>query len=391
MKNKKNLDCTGTACRKTSIGGQALLEGIMMRGPQKTAMAVRNPENEIVLESWNTEAKKRAKITKLPFFRGVFNLFDSMSLGYKCLMRSAEISGLEDAEAELAANKEAKKREKAAKKASKNAINAVESPENNADAFKAQTDIINDQLEQKSNEAEVLQENCQNKKEESSSLTTGVMIIGLVLGLAIAVLMFVYLPTLISQWILGVNASTEHPILLTVISGGIKIVILVLYMFFVSLMKDIKRTFMYHGAEHKSIFCYERGLELTVENVKKQSRFHPRCGTSFLFLMVFVSVLIMIPISFLLRECLPVAVLDNKWIFTLIRTGIALVLLPLMAGIGYELIKVAGRHDNILTKIISAPGLWMQRITTKEPEDSMIECAITALKAVIPEDESDKW
>jgi len=158
----------------------------------------------------------------------------------------------------------------------------------------------------------------------------------------------------------------------------------------VSLMKDIKRTFMYHGAEHKTIFCYEQGKELTVENVREQRRFHPRCGTSFLFLTVFVSIVIMIFVGLLLELWLPWRVLENKLLYTLIRTGIAILLVPLMAGTGYELIKLAGRHDNVFTRIISAPGLWMQRITTKEPDDSMIECAIAAMKEVIPEDGSDK-
>jgi len=167
--------------------------------------------------------------------------------------------------------------------------------------------------------------------------------------------------------------------------------ILIGYMSAVTLMKDIKRTFMYHGAEHKSIFCYEKGLELTVENVRKQTRFHPRCGTSFLFLMVFVGILIMIPVGLLLSRYLPEFILASRPLYTLVRTGITIIIMPLMMGIGYELIKLAGRHDNIVTRIISAPGLWLQRITTKEPDDSMIECAIAALKAVIPDDNSDSF
>ena len=148
---------------------------------------------------------------------------------------------------------------------------------------------------------------------------------------------------------------------------------------------------MYHGAEHKTIFCYEKGLELTVENVKMQTRFHPRCGTSFLFLMVFVGIMIMIPVGLVLSRILPEFILESRPLYTLVRTGITVIIMPLMVGLGYELIKLAGRHDNVVTRIISAPGLWMQRITTKEPEDSMIECAIEALKAVIPDDNSDKY
>jgi uncharacterized protein YqhQ len=203
----------------------------------------------------------------------------------------------------------------------------------------------------------------------------------------LAVGLFIAIPNLICTLILGENPD---PVWYAVISGAIKVVILILYMWLVSFMKDIKRTFMYHGAEHKTIFCYENGLELTVENVKKQSRFHPRCGTSFLFLTVFVSIALMIVVGILLRIWLPDEIIESKLLYTLIRTGIAILLIPLMAGIGYELIKLAGRHDNVLTRIISAPGLLMQRITTKEPDDSMIECAIAAVKEVIPEDGSDR-
>ena len=166
-------------------------------------------------------------------------------------------------------------------------------------------------------------------------------------------------------------------------TGIIKIAILVGYMAAVSLMKDIKRTFMYHGAEHKTIFCYEQGLELTVENVRKQRRFHPRCGTSFLILMLLVSIFVSIFI--------PAKFVDNGVLNVVIRTGIGLLTLPVIMGIGYELIKFAGRHNNLFTRVISAPGVWLQHITTKEPTDDMIECAIAAMKEVIPNDDSDAW
>ena len=159
----------------------------------------------------------------------------------------------------------------------------------------------------------------------------------------------------------------------------------------ISLMKDIRRTFMYHGAEHKTIFCYENGLELTVENVKKQKRSHPRCGTSFLMLMVLVSMIIMIGVSFLLKVVLPTAIIENNALYLLVRCGCTIVLLPLIMGVGYELIKFAGRYDNLLTRIISAPGVWLQKLTVFEPDDAMIECAISSMKEVIPEDGSDKW
>ena len=334
---------------KTSIGGQALIEGIMMRGPKKTALAVRNPQGEMVIECSDTPAGN-AKVAKIPFVRGIVNLVSSLKLGYKYLMRSAEISGLEEAEAELAKEKEEKRRAKAEKKGK----------------------------EYKEKE----------KSDKKSGLSAGVMLISSLLGVAIAVVLFMFLPTWVSTLILGKNASTEYPVWVAVISGVIKVLVLIGYMASVSLMKDIKRTFMYHGAEHKTIFCYEHGNELTVENVKKERRFHPRCGTSFIFLMVFVGVIVMIPIGLLLR-LLPAEILENRLLYTLIRTGVALLLVPFMAGGGYELIRLAGRHDNVITKIISAPGLWLQRITTKEPDDSMIECAIAAVKEVIPDDGSD--
>ena len=363
---KKNKEQSCSPCIKTSIGGQALLEGIMMRGPKKCSMAVRNTDGEIVIEEVEIKAKKRPKITKIPFIRGIFNFADSMSVGYKALMRSAEISGLEEAEAEMDREKAAKKRAKVAKKAEKSGEILTDEP------------TAEDSAEVKKTE----------KKKESDSLSGIVMVVGTLLGVVLALVLFIALPNFICTLILGEPGN--HPVLYAVISGVIKVIILILYMWLVSYMKDIKRTFMYHGAEHKTIFCYENGLELTVENVKKQSRFHPRCGTSFLFLTVFVSVVIMIVVGMLLGLWLPDTVKDSKILYTLIRTGIAVLLVPLMAGIGYELIKLAGRHDNVFTRIISAPGLLMQRITTKEPDDSMIECAIAAVKEVIPDDGSDR-
>ncbi|MBQ7294230.1 MAG: DUF1385 domain-containing protein [Clostridia bacterium] len=313
---KNNSSCN----IKTSIGGQALIEGVMMRGPKKTAMAVRNPEGEIVLEQWENETKKKSKFFKLPIIRGVFNFIVSMKFGYKCLMRSAEIAGLED--------------------------------------------------ESKDDE---------NKK-GSSFWTNFAMVAASVLGVVLALFLFIALPTLIYSGICMISEndvfSEENRYLKSAIEGVLKVVILVTYMALVSLMKDIRRTFMYHGAEHKTIFCYESGEELTVENVKKQKRFHPRCGTSFLILMVLVSILI--------GFFIPIGIPD--WL----RICIKLLLFPITMGIGYELIKFAGKHENIITKIISAPGVGLQHLTVFEPDDEMIECAIAAMKEVIPEDGSDK-
>ena len=344
------------------------MEGIMMRGPKRSAMAVRNPQGEIVVEEWDTAGGERSKFFKLPIIRGVFGFADSMIIGYKCLMRSAEISGLEELEEEERRAKAAKKAAKAAKKAEKKGMEIPAKPD----------------------EASGTENNGDNEKKKSSAMTTVIMVISLLLSLVLVLGLFIFLPNFIGTLILGENAATEHPIWLSVISGAIKVVLLVSYMALVSLMKDIRRTFMYHGAEHKTIFCYEQGLELTVENVRKQKRFHPRCGTSFLILMMLVGMVIMIAVSYVLKATLPAEIINNKIIYILIRCACTLVLLPLIMGIGYELIKFAGKYDNWFVRIISAPGMWLQRITTVEPDDDMIECAIIAIEKVIPDDGSDK-
>ncbi len=303
--------------KKTSIGGQALIEGIMMRGPLKTAMAVRNPQGEIVLEKWDNvpEGKKTTavdKLKKIPIIRGVINFVSSMTTGYKALMKSAEIAGFED----------------------------------------------------------------ENEKESSKGLMAVVGVVAMILGVVLSVGLFIFLPTFLYDLVAkALPFLRGQAFLKSLFEGIFKIVILVGYMAVVSRMNDIKRTFQYHGAEHKTIFCYEAGLELTVENVKKQGRFHPRCGTSFLIVMVIISIFI----GLLIPADLP----------SLLRTAIKLLLLPFTMGIGYEFIKIAGKHDNAVTRILSAPGLWMQRITVLEPSDDMIECAIAAVNEVIPEDGSD--
>ena len=312
--SENNKSCIA---KKTSIGGQALIEGIMMRGPKCSAMAVRNPQGEIVLEKWDNEpADKKPniidKLRKIPVIRGVFNFAITMISGYKSLMKSAEIAGFED----------------------------------------------------------------ESEKEDSKGIMAMVGVIAMILGILLSVGLFIFLPTFIYDLLAKViPVLSGNRILKSTFEGLIKIVILVGYMAGVSQMKDIKRTFQYHGAEHKTIFCYEAGLELTVENVRKQGRFHPRCGTSFLIVMLLVSIFV----GMVIPPELP----------TLIRTLIKLLTLPLTMGLGYEFIKFAGRHENAFTKILSAPGLWMQRITVLEPDDSMIECAIMAVNEVIPDDGSD--
>ena len=309
------------SAKKTSIGGQALLEGIMMRGPKVTAMAVRNPEGEIILEEHPTRGTERAKFFKLPIIRGVFNMVDSLAAGYKYLMRSAEISGV-DAEEE--------KRK-------------AENP----------------------------------KWYDAPIVDKLLMPIATVLAVVLAVVLFFWLPMQLFTWLsAAVPALDGHYLLRAVFEGVLRILIFIGYVWATSLMKDIRRTYQYHGAEHKTIFCYEAGLPLTVENVRVQRRFHPRCGTSFLILVLLVSIVV----SMFIR-------IDN----VPLRMFVKLLTLPLIIGIGYELIKLAGRKDSLLTRIISAPGIALQHLTVFEPDDSMIECAIAAMKKVIPDDGSDTW
>ena len=401
-------------CKKTSIGGQALMEGIMMRGPKKTAMAVRNPDGEIVLEV-SSNGTKTPVLAKIPVVRGVYSFAMSMIQGYKCLMRSAEISGLEEAEEEMRREKEAKKAAKAAKKAAKKgesveaapvAADTAESPVTPVESVEG-AEPVTDSVGA-SNSAEP---NCESpvapakkeKKHDSASFTTTmVMILGVVLGMGLAILLFKFVPTALYDLLVGLLPMLKpedvalESFIRSLVEGLLKIIIVVGYMAAVSLMKEIRRTFRYHGAEHKTIFCYEAGLPLTVENVRKQKRFHPRCGTSFLILMVLVNVFV----SFFIEPSF-VAIFGDTMknvlspihsvLPTLVRTGISLVLLPLVMGIGYELLKLAGRYDTFFTRLISLPGVWLQHITVLEPDDSMIECAIAAVKEVIPEDESDRW
>ena len=358
----------------------------MMRGPKVTAMAVRTPEGEIVLEKWETETTARAKIFKLPIIRGVFGFIDSMRFGYKCLMRSAEISGLDELEDEVKREKELKKAEKAKKKAAKKAAKAEVSEVSDTVADENVTEATDEAQDVPEAEAKAPEQ-----KKESNVLLNAIMAVAMVLGVILSISLFIMLPSFIYIWISGIfpilrpSSPALASLVKSAFEGILKIVILVVYMALVSMMKDIRRTFQYHGAEHKTIFCYEHGKELTVENVKGERRFHPRCGTSFLILMLLVGMFVSFfidPISIALTGGIPP---------TFIRAIIRLLLLPLIMGVGYELIKFAGRHDNLLTRIISAPGVWLQHMTVFEPTDDMIECAITAFKEVIPEDDSDKY
>ena len=308
-----------TCKKKTSIGGQALIEGIMMRGPFVTSMATRMPDGSIDVETWPTNKGGKVHWTrKVPFLRGIFNMVDSLVVGYGCLMKSAEKAGVEEEEPSK----------------------------------------FDRWLEQKLGD-------------NMMKVLGGFAV---VLGVALAAVLFIFIPTGLSSLLRPVVGTG---IVLSLIEGLIKVFILVGYMALCSRMKEIRRVFEYHGAEHKSIACYEATEPLTVENIRPQCRFHPRCGTSFLFLVILISIIIGSFIS---------------WKNALLRAAIKLLLIPVVVGIADELIKLAGRCDNILTRVISAPGLWLQRITTCEPDDGQIECAVAALKAVIPEDENaDRW
>ena len=308
---------------KTSIGGQAVIEGVMMRGPEKGAMACRLPNGEIDLETWEVKGSK-AWYRKVPFVRGIFSFVSSLILGYKCLMKSADKQMTEE----------------------------DEEPETKFEKW------LSEKLGDK--------------------IMPVISALAMVLGVGLAVVLFIWLPSLLSKFV------DKHIIALTkfeknVIEGLIKIIVFISYTALTRLMKDMSVTYEYHGAEHKTIACYERQEELNVENVKKQCRFHPRCGTSFIFLVLFISIFV-------------TTIFNVSWKNLALRVLFKIALLPVVTGIAFELIRLAGKYDNPVTRAISAPGLWIQRITTKEPNDKQIECAIAALKECIPANEGDdKW
>lgn len=304
---------------KSKIGGQALIEGIMMLGPNTGAMACRLPDGTVDVETWKENNGKNAPwYKKVPLVRGCTSFVISLVKGYKYMMKSAEKQLTEEEKAE--------------------------------------------------------QEKKSGDGKDSSGGYDIVMYIGILLGVVMAVALFVFLPKWLAGFIPGIK---EHRIVRSIIEGVVKIVIFVGYMYLISLMKDIRRQYMYHGAEHKTIACHEAELPLTVENIRGQSRFHKRCGTSFIFIVLLVSIFVMCFVPFTV---------------TWQRVAASLTLLPLVVGISYECIRLAGNKDNAFTRILSAPGLAMQRITTKEPDDSMIEIAIAAMKPCIPENkEEDKW
>ena len=317
-------------CPKVSVGGQALIEGIMMQGPKGAAMSVRLPDGTIDTEKLEVKhIKDKFKPAGWPLIRGVFNMVESLMFGMKCMEKSAEKAGLDD----------------------------DTDPENMSKLDKWISDHFGPKM---------------------MAVITG---ISMVLGCGLAFVLFFYLPTFlvdtVDKYLFKDALANLHPLF----EGIMRMIIFVTYIWLVSKIPDIKRVFMYHGAEHKSIFCYEQGLELTVENVRKQKRFHPRCGTSFIFVILIISILI----SSVLVVAFPgIDEVRAVWM------AIKLLIVPLTVGIGYEFIRYAGKHDNALVKILSAPGLWMQRLTTQEPTDDIIEVGIESIKAVLFDTEENK-
>ena len=305
---------------RTSIGGQALIEGIMMLGPDKRAIVCRTEDGFVEKVTPVKPVKDRFFLWRLPFFRGIAGFFSAMVNGVKAISFSA--------------------------------------------------DQLPEDMQEQPGKLDLWIER------HFSDETAQKIIIGIavVLGIALSLVLFLLLPTVIVGFIPGLKESFYWR---TLVEGVVKIVIFFVYLLLCSRLKDMKRLFAYHGAEHKTIFCYEKGLPLTVENVRPQGRLHPRCGTSFIFVVLIISIF------------------TGSFIHvsgTLARTGLKLLILPVIVGVSYEINRWVGRHDNILSSILSWPGKQMQRITTNEPDDGMIECAIRALELVIPEEAgSDKW
>ena len=319
---------------KTAIGGQALIEGIMMRGPEKDAIVVRKRE-ELDIQVTPRKKPKPGSFQTWPLIRGVVNFFDAQVCGVKALMHSADLAPDEE-----------------------------------------------EKQEEMSKFDKWLEKKLGDERFQKYLVGTAV-----VLGMAMSIGLFFLIPMLVggflSRWI-------ANNLVLNLAEGVVRILIFVVYMLLVSKMKEMKRVFAYHGAEHKTIRCYEAGLPLTVENVKQQTRLHPRCGTSFLFVVMILSILVFSVASSLLLTVAPgLAAMRGSFLYSLIMIPYKLLLLPVIVSIAYEINRFVGRHDNVLTRIMTAPGMWFQLFTTNEPDDSMIEVGIASLQAVLPEQEGD--
>ena len=321
---------------KTMIGGQALIEGIMMRGPEKDAIVVRSSNGQLQTEVHPRKKNPPKSLKNWPFIRGIFNFFDSQLVGIKALMRSA--------------------------------------------------DLAPEEMQEEPSKLDLWLE----KKLSSETFQKVIVGIAMVMGVGLSVFLFFLLPMVISSFLDGVIHSTLG---LNLVEGIIRMVIFLAYMILISRMSEMKRVFSYHGAEHKTIRCYEACLPLTVENVRAQTRLHPRCGTSFLLVVMVISILVFSVASSALLAVVPsLAAMRGSALYRVIMIAFKLLLLPVVVGITYEINRWAGRHDNRFTRIITAPGMWMQNFTTNEPDDSMIEVGIAAVSAVLPEKEgSDRW
>ena len=310
----------------TSIGGQAVMEGVMMRGPYKTTVAVRKPDGEIEKKVEENGVKTRSKFFRLPIVRGCVNFIDSLVIGMKALMFSAEFIDLEE----------------------------EEESESKFDQW----------LERKFGD----------------KIKDIVIYVAIAISLVMSVGLFMVLPTFLTRLVEAIPAIkpvTQSHAFTSIFEGVIRMAIFLAYMVLVSQMKDIRRVYEYHGAEHKTIACYEAGEELTVENVKKFPRFHPRCGTSFLLFVMIISIIIF-------------TLLPKTGV--ILRVLMRLALLPVVAGLSYEVIKWAGRSKSKAVCTLSKPGLWLQKLTTREPDESQIEVAIESMKPCIPENkDEDKW
>ena len=320
---------------KTMIGGQALIEGIMMRGPEKDAIVIRGREG-LTVEVTERKLPPPKSFKKWPFFRGMFNFFDSQVTGVKALMRSA--------------------------------------------------DLAPEEYQEEPSKFDLWLE----KKLGNEKFQQAIIGIAVALGLGLSIGLFFLLPMIIGgffdRWI---NSTVG----LNLLEGVIRMVIFMAYMLLVSRMSEMKRVFAYHGAEHKTIRCYEAGLPLTVENVRVQTRLHPRCGTSFLLVVMVISILVFSVASSGLLALIPaLELIRGTFGYRLLMIAFKLLLLPVVVGITYEINRWCGKNDNWFTRMLSAPGMWMQNFTTNEPDDSMIEVAIAAVEAVLPEKEgSDRW
>ena len=362
MDNKQDL-----SCRRNRVGGQAVIEGVMMKNGQQVALAVRKEDGSIEIHKSEFVAlKTKHKWLNIPILRGIIGFVESLLLSFKTLGKATDMLGLEEEEEKAKAEKRARKEAKRKAKLAEKGI--------------VEEEKVEEKTEEKTEEkAEEKTEEKEEPKRSGGFTTAIIMGISLILGLGLAVALFIFLPSfvanLVADWFdLDYTGGARY--LLAGIEGLLKVLIFIAYLALVSLMKDIGRTFQYHGAEHKSIACFESGMELTPENARKCTRFHPRCGTSFMFVMILLGII--------------VGMFIPQWGELIwLRTLIKLAILPLIVGVGYEFIMIAGKHENWLTRALSAPGIWMQGITTREPDDYQLAIAICAIKASMPEEFPD--